>query len=208
MTRGTKKDIFKDLDLTDKQAKLVMQLHKPNTFTGTKRESKFVEECHKNAGYCWNDNNTKRAVISRSMNNPRIAEARQRYIQFLMGKDRDVLQLEIINTLKLRAYYDASVFYEDNGTPKLLKDIPKEYREACLSGIENKMTGGQSPTRYINYKLPDKEKAQRELMNVFSMFKESESEIAIKIKQAQDTGNRQNGNSLTQIKLQVIQVND
>ena len=203
MAKSKDKDIFKGLDLTEKQQRLIMELHKPNTFEGEKKDKLFTEKAFENAGYCWNNNNTKKSIISRTLNNERIAEGRQRYIQFLMGNERNTLQLDIIEKYKLRAFYDISIFYDEDGTPKSLDDIPERYRKACLSSIENKMTGGSDPQRYTNFKLPDKDKALKSLTEVFNMFRETEAEISMQIKQKENASNVSGKKQLNQIRITV-----
>ena len=98
-------------------------------------------------------------------NKPQVRQAIQRYSAMVIDPSRDQLHIRLVDTLRIRAFYDPMIFFYEDGTARPLNEIPKEYR-ICIDGITEDFKGKDAQVRVVTYKLADKTAAQKQLQEL------------------------------------------
>lgn len=110
-------------------------------------------------------------------NKPNIRQAVQRYSAMVLDPTRDQLHVRLVETLRIRAFYDPEVFFYPDGTARPLAEIPKEYR-LCIDGITEDFKGKDAQVRVVTYKLCDRAAAQKQLQELLKRGeKDDQSDI-------------------------------
>lgn len=103
---------------------------------------------------------------------PRVQEGMKKYLEDILGDERNELEKKLFDIFFVQAFYDPSMFYNLNGTPKFKKwaDIPEKYR-CCVESLETKMYGKDARSIVV-LKLIDRKWAQDKLDKYIGMTKE------------------------------------
>jgi hypothetical protein len=112
------------------------------------------------------------------LRNPKIREALRIVITDWLEEKRGKLEKELIDVLYRRAFYDISIFQNENGEFKELEDIPNEWR-CCVDGVEKKYYGKDATTSVIILKLADRDRAIDKLDKYIQMTKELSVDVGL-----------------------------
>lgn len=157
----------KELSITEARKLLPENLKHLNL---NPREYKFLavycannfnaEEAVKSAGYVERSKAKYRAIAYSLLQRKEIVEAIKIYIDTIIQPYKDRLELELLNIYYRRATYNISTFYDDNGTPKPLSNIEKEW-QCCIDDI--KYVKISNNTTIPAYQLPNRDLALQAL---------------------------------------------
>ena len=109
---------------------------------------------------------------------PKIREAIRIVITDWLEEKRGKLERELIDTLYRRAFYDISIFQNENGEFKEIEDVPVEWR-CCVDGVEKKYYGKDATTSVIILKLADRDRAIDKLDKYIQMTKELSVDVGL-----------------------------
>lgn len=96
------------------------------------------------------------------MNRPNIKSAIQRVYASTIAPYHDEIQFRMLKFLQVRAFYQVSDFFNEDGSCKELGEIPLELQWA-IDGIEEDFKGKDADRRLVRYKLADREEARKQL---------------------------------------------
>lgn len=177
--KSTKKHVKYD----KKQPKMTLKAAKEMLLVGLKdlklkpREIRFIAafcltwdpaNAYKIAGFRWKNDNVAKSAGNRLLTRVDIAEAVQRYVNKAIEPYKDRLNLMLMEVWYRRAFYDISIFYDKNGSPKDFDGIPKEWR-VCIDGIEIKRYGKESDDNKIEWVLCSRTEALKEIRAVLEI---------------------------------------
>jgi phage terminase small subunit len=159
-----------DLGLTPREIKFVGEyITNGYKVEDAAREAGLLE---KNAGIA-----ATRIHCARLLSDTRIKEAIRRTQDSFIEPYRDTHYAKIQEVLEVRAFYEISDFYEADGTPKPLNEIPvksqyaiddiKDFNAIDKNGNEHRVITG--------YVLANRDKARAELRNLHERQKEEDS---------------------------------
>lgn len=111
---------------------------------------------------------TERHQIEMLLRKDSVRNLLRRGLQKKMSESLDNLDAKLLDTYILRAFYDTSDFYYDDGEPKPLSEIDESLRKAVIEGIDKKYYGKDADVNTVIYKLADKEKALKTLSDLVS----------------------------------------
>jgi hypothetical protein len=155
--------------LTKKQRKFAY-FYVMNNFNGT-------EACM-NSGYRYKKNGDAnafyRVVAVENLNKLNIKDAVQKIIQHAI-KDKKEIEKELFTLMWHRANYDIKTFQNEDGTFKLLSEIPDEWR-CCIDGVERKYYGKNADVCVVVSKLADRDKAIDKLDKYIKMTNDIQEE--------------------------------
>jgi len=121
------------------------------------------------ANYCTNHMNGKRAALiagysersagtyaGKLLAMPVVKNAIKEFVTIYLGRLKEVISLQIVETERLRAFYNIGDIIDSEGrlVVRNLKDLGP--LQACIDGIETKIINGE---KQIKVKLADKDKA-------------------------------------------------
>jgi len=153
---------FIDLPLTPRQIRFVV------AYSETNFKSR---EAYKIAGY----KSTRPEVIDVNVCNllkkKHVNEALKKYIEARLGDTRKTLDQKLIDTIYKRAFYDATMFVNDDGSFKGFDQIPDEWK-CVVDGIEEKYYGKDAQKCSTHLKLADKDKALQHLVKYTNIIKD------------------------------------
>lgn len=98
-------------------------------------------------------------------NRPEVSQAVTRLEQTVLNPYRDSILQQIVQQKRARATYDPATFYFSNGIARPLDEIPVEWR-VCIDGVEKQYFGKNADVYVIRYVLADKDRAQKELLEM------------------------------------------
>jgi hypothetical protein len=105
------------------------------------------------------------------LNNREVKLAVQRYTESVIAPHRDKLEMQIMEVLRQRSFYDPLDFFHEDGSPRKLSDIDKQKR-VVLDNIMNDAKGGRGERDLLNYKLADRMQAIKALNEIINKVDE------------------------------------
>ena len=145
-------DSLKHLDLNLKEYKF-LAVYCSNGFN--------AEQAVEAAGYAERTKAQYKAIAYSLLQRKEIVEAIKIYINLVIQPYKDRLEMELLNTYYKRATYTIDKFYDNQGNPRPLEEIDKEYI-CCIDDIKYvKITG--SNTVIPAYQLPNRDLALQAL---------------------------------------------
>lgn len=109
------------------------------------------------------------------MNRPNIKTAIQRIYASTIAPYQDEIQFRMLKFLQIRAFYQVSDFFNEDGSCKELGEISVENQWA-IDGIEEDFKGKDADRRLVRYKLADREEARKQLQNLLKTTSGSTSD--------------------------------
>lgn len=100
---------------------------------------------------------------------PHVMEAVKRFIDSVITPYKAKLEYEILHMYYQRAFYDISVFYDDDGRIRPLDEVDVEWR-CCVDGVEERYFGKDANRRVITYQLANRDTALQTLYKMVSGF--------------------------------------
>ena len=145
-------DSLKHLDLNLKEYKF-LAVYCSNGFN--------AEQAVEAAGYAERTKAQYKAIAYSLLQRKEIVEAIKIYINLVIQPYKDRLEMELLNTYYKRATYTIDKFYNNQGNPRPLEEIDKEFL-CCIDDIKYvKITGTQ--TILPAYQLPNRDLALQAL---------------------------------------------
>lgn len=120
--------------------------------------------------------NSLKANCTALMNKSKIKEAIIAYQAFSLRNHKLEVTTESIESLRRRANYDISTFYNDDGTCKPLNEIDKEWL-VCIDNIkiDKKSNAGKGVIETKEYKLCDRDRAMERLQKLLGVYQDMET---------------------------------
>jgi len=94
---------------------------------------------------------------------------------------KPILKKEIIETLRLRAFYDVAAFVNEDGTAKKINEIDKSLRKSVIDGVERKHYGKDGNEIETVLKLANRDKALTEIIAIINLINKVENNTVIGI---------------------------
>lgn len=145
-------DSLKHLDLNLKEYKF-LAVYCSNGFN--------AENAVEIAGYKGRTKAQYKAIAYSLLQRKEIVEAIKIYINIVIQPYKDRLEMELLNTYYRRATYTIDKFYDNQGNPRPLEEIDKEYI-CCIDDIKYVRVTG-SNTVIPAYQLPNRDLALQAL---------------------------------------------
>ena len=162
-----------------------------------KKERRY--EAYKKVFNPSNENSCK-ANCSAMLKKSKIKTAMRLYQAESLKNHKIEVTSESIESLRRRANYSVSTFYNDDGTCKQLHEIPEEWL-VCIDNIkiDKKSNAGKGVIETKEYKLCDRDKALDRLQKLLGVYQEMEN-IQVSVptnagKNAIESAEGQNGNN-------------
>jgi hypothetical protein len=116
------------------------------------------------AGYKARSESTAGTAASMLLNNPSIQKALRVILEEWTEPYKARVEAVLMDKYLRRATYDIADFVHDDGSIVPLSDIPKEWREAVIDGMEVRYYGGSTNLRKVlTYKLASRDDALKTL---------------------------------------------
>lgn len=138
-------------------------------------ELKFISElctrgfdygaAHEKAGYVC-ENKVDHKIEGRKLAaKPNVAEAIQRFLDVAIGPYIETLQYEALEALRGMATWKPEDFFNPDGSPKSLNEIPEDKLYA-IDGIEDRYYGKDANRKVKVFKLTDRKQAWKMLLDL------------------------------------------
>jgi hypothetical protein len=115
------------------------------------------------------------------LNNREVKVAIQRFNDSILGPYRDRMEHQIFEVYRNIAMADPMDFFNEDGSPKKLSQIPKEKRLALVA-ITSDLKGKDATAWLLNYKLGDRMQALKSLADIMG----KSAEITDQVEQVSD----------------------
>jgi len=110
------------------------------------------------------------------LNKRSIKLAVQRFTDSVIGPWQDKLGTQLLTVLRTRSFYDISIFYHDDGSPRKLSDIPEEYR-ICIDGVLQDGKGRDGSAIFTTLKLGDRKESIKMLQDLLKKKEEIDDSV-------------------------------
>lgn len=151
-TEDIQNSLLNNEKLTDKQRMFIIE-YINNDFNGTQAYLKVTPSVTPESAA---------VESSRLLRNVNIKQAIKDYLDEVLGQYKDTLEYEIIQTYKLRAFYNANDIVDKDGKLKIKKDLRELGKlNKCIDGIEK--TYNKSGNEIIKIKLANRDNALEKL---------------------------------------------
>jgi tetratricopeptide (TPR) repeat protein len=135
--------------LLNNKQKLFVYLYTTNNYS----EKTSLKIYEKNVNY-----KNYKTWTNRYLNQKNVKKAISEYTIYLLGNEKEKLEKRLYDIYYKRAYYDISIFCNDDGSFKPLSEIPKDWH-CCIDNLSTQYYGKDATRKVVNYKLCDRDKA-------------------------------------------------
>lgn len=165
--------VLEGLKLTDQQIVYVMT-YVSNGFDAV--------DAHKAAGYHCSNPKWISSQASAVRYNKQVNAAIQRVMNYIFKSKRNIFRDRILNELESNAFYDISDILHLDGTPvhKEFSDYTPEQRR-LVQQIVPKRYGRDGNVEVVEYKLPDKAQALKDIMRLFELTGSNNTNIDVNV---------------------------
>ncbi len=108
------------------------------------------------AGYKPKNNDSARCVAYELQRRPPVTEALRRIIDIQLAPYKDTGLLKLFDVVWRRAFYDVSMFMDEEGELVPLEEIPAEWR-CVVDGVDLKLYGTTALKKVRMYTLPNRD---------------------------------------------------
>ena len=128
------------------------------------------EDAYYKAGF---ESGKRKSVAAQSnlvLNRPRVVEALRLFLDDALRPYKEKLEFMIMSIVYKRAFYSLSKFFDEDGIPLRLDQIPEE-DQVCIDSIEYKFIGsGQNQEKVLVYKMANRSENIRTLMELLNKY--------------------------------------
>jgi hypothetical protein len=107
---------------------------------------------------------------------PKVLTAIRRFTCSVLDPYKEVMEHQLLDFQKTRAFFDITDYYNEDGSAKPLSEIPEDARKA-IDGVKEQFFGKDANTRVVTYELGSRKPAMDYLVTLIKMSKEKDDTV-------------------------------
>ena len=125
------------------------------------------------AGYKAKTKNMLQSRASEMLNRQKVQQGIRRFINIIIDPYKDKFEYLMLQAYYRRAFYDITLFYNEDGVVKDLEDIKENHPEwlICIDGVKEKVRSGYKGTTIIEFQLASREAALQAIERIVQYTK-------------------------------------